>query len=163
MRIPHCLDYNHIYAKIIFLTLATKTLFYGGNDPQVRYNQDMTETFRVTSWNNWDQLTSGIKTPLLISVSFTGVLSIAATLYYFFAPQVIPLFYSLPRGEQSLTTKEWLFLFPIFSVVITILHSILISIFNDLDILILRLFAWTTIVMQFFVLITFVRIVVITF
>lgn len=111
----------------------------------------------------WDQLSSSIKRPLLLCVAITGLITVASTLFYFFSQPVIPLFYSLARAEQALTTKEWIFLFPVFSLSITIVHSILISIFKNLEKLILRLFAWTTFVMQSFIFLTLLRIIIITY
>lgn len=120
----------------------------------------MSETFRMDSW---DQLSIGIKRPLLISISVTGLITIATTVYYFFSQPIIPIFYSLARNEQALAQKEWIFLFPLISLVMTLLHSILISVFKELDKLVLRLFAWTTVVMQFFLFVTLLRIIIITY
>lgn len=122
----------------------------------------MAEMFRINSWSDWDRLTHTIKSPLLISIGLTGLLTIIATIFYFFAQSVVPIFYSLPLAEQALAPKEWLFLLPVISLIVTLVHSGLISLFNDLDILILRLFAWMTVIMQFFLLLILVRIILIT-
>ncbi|MBP7768565.1 hypothetical protein KA082_01895 [Candidatus Woesebacteria bacterium] len=119
----------------------------------------MSEMFKMESW---DQLNEGIKKPLITSVAVTGFITVLCTIFYFFTQPVIPLFYSLARNDQALTTKEWIFLFPIISLVITLLHSLLLSFFKDLDALVLRLFAWMTVVMQFFLILALVRIIVIT-
>lgn len=119
----------------------------------------MSETFRMESW---DQLSTGIKRPLLLSIAVTGVIAIFSTIFYFFAQPSIPLFYSLPRSEQALAVKEWLFLFPVFSLTMTLVHSLLISLFKELDRLVIRLFVWMTVVMQFFLFVTLVRIILIT-
>lgn len=120
----------------------------------------MSEMFRMDSW---DQLSAGIKKPLLISVVATGIITIITTIYYFFAPPVLPVFYSLARSEQSLAQKEWIFLFPVVGLLMSLLHSLLISICKEVDILILRLFAWTTVIMQFFLLLSLIRTIVITY
>lgn len=116
--------------------------------------------FRMESW---DQLSASIKRPLLLCVAFTGLITIVSTLYYFFAQPEVPIFYSLARPEQALSPKEWVFLFPGISLVITLLHSILISLFKELERLILRLFAWMTLLMQGFLFLTLLRIIIITY
>lgn len=121
----------------------------------------MSETqFKIETW---DELSASIKRPLLLCVAFTGLISIISTLYYFFAQPVIPIFYSLARPDQALATKEWIFLFPGISLVITLLHSILISLFKELEKLVLRLFAWTTLIMQCFLFLSLIRIIIITY
>jgi hypothetical protein len=121
----------------------------------------MTETqFRM---EDWDQISSSIKQPLLLCVAITGLITIVSTLFYFFSQPVIPLFYSLALPEKSLAVKEFIFIFPSLSLIITLLHSILISVFKDLEKLILRLFAWTTLVMQAFLFFTLLRIIIITY
>ncbi len=111
----------------------------------------------------WDELSTSIKQPLLLCVAFTGLITIVSTIYYFFAQPEIPLFYSLARPDQAITSKEWIFLFPTIALFITLLHSILISLFKDLEKLVLRLFAWTTLVVQCFLFFALLRIIIITY
>ncbi len=118
------------------------------------------QNFKMESW---DQLSTNLKQPLLLCVACTGLITVASTLYYFFAQPVIPLLYSLARPDQALVAKEWIFLFPVIALSITLIHSILISLFRDLEKLVLRLFAWMTLVMQVFLFLTMMRIIIITY
>ena len=118
----------------------------------------MAETFRI---EQWDTISSVVKLPLQISVGITGLISIASTIFYFFVQSTIPLFYSLARPEQALVQKEWIFLYPALSLVITLTHIICSSLFGDLDKLILRLFAWMTVVLQFCLSLLVVRLLII--
>jgi hypothetical protein len=132
----------------------------GENEAQVVYNQGMSEQqFKIETW---DELSISIKQPLLLCVAVIGLISIISTLYYFFSQPIIPLFYSLARPDQALTSKEWIFLFPAIALLITLLHSILLSLFKDLEKLVLRLFAWTTLVLLSFLLLALIRIIIIT-
>lgn len=135
------------------------TLLSGAEAFSVRYNQSMAETFQIESW---DSIHSIVKRPLLLSVTMTGLITLLAVIFYFAAQPVIPIFYSLARAEQTLTTKEWLFIFPGISLVITVLHIFLIAFFKELDALVLRLFAWMTMIMQLILTLTLVRIILIT-
>lgn len=119
----------------------------------------MAETFRI---EQWDSISSVVKLPLQISVGLTGLVTISTTIFYFFAQPVLPLLYSLARPEQALVSKEWVFLFPALSLFITLTHIICSSIFGDLDKLILKLFAWMTVVLQCCLSLIVVRLLLIT-
>jgi len=89
-----------------------------------------------------------LKTPFLVS-SLTVMTMFLVTLIFFFRiqPQV-PLFYSLARSSQHLTSKGWLFLLPTISLFIGLAHLMIAKIAKHADQLLMKLFAWTTVGIQ---------------
>ncbi len=131
------------------------TLVSGARVPEVRYNAEMTETFILAPD---DSLAKSVRPILIVSTVITGCITLAATLFYFITQPVIPLMYTLARPEQALVPKIWLFVFPLASVTITVLHIFLIAKCKDLEELILKLFAWVTVVIQVLILAVLIRI-----
>lgn len=74
----------------------------------------------------------------------------------------IPLFYTLARPEQQLVPKIWVFIFPVFSILINVIHTILIGLDSKKEIVLLSLFARVTTVLQFALLLALLRIIYIT-
>ena len=89
-----------------------------------------------------------LKTPFLVSF-LTVITMFLVTLIFFFRiqPQV-PLFYSLARPSQHLTSKNWLFLLPVLSLFIGLTHLMIAKIAKHTDQLLMKLFAWTTVGIQ---------------
>ncbi|MDH5533119.1 MAG: hypothetical protein OEX81_01690 [Candidatus Pacebacteria bacterium] len=100
-----------------------------------------------------------IKTPFLLIYLSTLVSALVTLVFYFGTQPVIPIFYSLPEAAQHLAAKEWLFIFPGFSFLISIFHTGLIKPIMKSDKLLLLLFAWTTVVIQVVLLLALIRIV----
>ena len=119
----------------------------------------MAETFYI---EQWDSISSVVKLPLQISVAVTGLITISTTTFYFFAQPVLPIFYSLARPDQALVEKEWIFLFPALSLLITLTHIVCSSLFGSLNKLVLRLFAWMTVILQFCLALIVIRLIIIT-
>lgn len=111
----------------------------------MRYNDSMAETFYVAPT---DSLADSVRKVLLVAIVFTGIITLISSIFYFLSQPVIPLMYSLPRPEQSLVPKIWIFLFPVISLTISVLHIFLIGKFKNLDELILKMFAWSTVFLQ---------------
>lgn len=122
----------------------------------MRYNGGMAETFYVTPI---DSLARSVRKILFIVCGLTGVITLLASIFYFIAQPVIPILYSLPRPEQALAPKLWIFVFPVISLVLSIVHIILIGKFKDLDEFILKMFAWVTVFLQLFIAAVLVRII----
>ncbi|HYD35377.1 MAG TPA: hypothetical protein VD999_04885 [Vitreimonas sp.] len=102
-------------------------------------------------WHNWPyflSLPAVVKTPMTLC----GVLGLFLTLFttasYIVLQPLVPLFYTLALPSQHLAPKEWLFLFPVLSVMMTVLHILLLKKFRYYDPLILWLFSWTTFGLQ---------------
>ncbi|NCN03579.1 MAG: hypothetical protein GW942_00725 [Candidatus Pacebacteria bacterium] len=100
-----------------------------------------------------------IKTPFLIVYLFTLISALTTLTFYFKTQPVVPIFYSLAEPTQHLAAKEWLFLFPLISMIISLLHTALIRLLNKSELLLLKLFAWTTVIIQTVLLLALLRIV----
>jgi hypothetical protein len=100
-----------------------------------------------------------VKTPFLIVYLFTLVSALLTLTFYFRTQPVVPIFYSLPEPEQHLAAREWLFLFPFMSLIVSLLHTGLIKFVSKAEQLLLTLFAWTTVVVQTVLLLALLRII----
>jgi hypothetical protein len=70
---------------------------------------------------------------------------LVTTIFFFRIQPQVPLFYSLARTSQHLTSKNWLFLLPALSLLISFSHLIIAKIIRHNDQLLMKLFAWTTV------------------
>ncbi len=64
---------------------------------------------------------------LLSKLTWANILSIVVGLGTIlirrnFLPEKVPFFYSRPWGEEQLTSKNWLFLIPLSSLILLVLH-----------------------------------------
>lgn len=100
-----------------------------------------------------------VKTPYLIIYLFTLIAGLLTLTFYFRTQPVIPIFYSLAEPAQHLATKEWIFIFPGIMLVISFIHTSLMRFINKSEKLLLKLFAWTTVVVQTVFLLALIRIV----
>lgn len=100
-----------------------------------------------------------LKTPFLCSSLITAIVSLILLTTYFTLQPVVPIFYSLAQPTDSLVPKYWLFVFPIFSVVITAGHFALLRTLREHGQFIQQLFAWTTVVLQVVLAVAFLRII----
>lgn len=78
---------------------------------------------------------------MLLSLLMTAA---AGVLYSFLQP-VIPLFYTLTQSNQQLVNKWWIFLFPAFSWLVTMVHFTLLKTMKNLEGSIERIWCWTTV------------------
>lgn len=101
------------------------------------------------------------RTTALISLLISLLMGLLVSVLYFRLQPEVPLFYSLPRASEHLVTKEWLFLLPSISVIITITHLIIMSFSQQVDTLLLKLFAWSTVAVQLLLFVSLVRIILI--
>ena len=74
----------------------------------------------------------------------------------------VPLYYSLARPAQQLAPKEWLLLIPAISAFMSVTHLVIVNIFSDYDPMIIRLFSWTTVILQLTLSLALLRILIIT-
>ncbi len=74
----------------------------------------------------------------------------------FIIQPVVPLFHSLPSSDAQLASKEWLFLLPLLSALINVIHLTAINRFN-LNELVLKLTAWTDAILQLILLMVTLR------
>lgn len=102
-----------------------------------------------------------LKAPLLSIFLISSAQALLALINYFKLQPQIPLFYSLARKSQYLVNREWLFLFPALSFVISFGHLFLLKTLRQLEPLLLKLFAWTTVGFQVILSLALIRIILI--
>lgn len=100
-----------------------------------------------------------IKIPIGMLYLTTLVSVLLSLSIYFSLQPVIPLFYSLPQPEQQLVSKEWIFIFPLFTILISIVHSMIAYRLQSGHILLLQLFSWTSVFISILFLISQIRII----
>ena len=96
---------------------------------------------------------------MMLSLLIGLIMALMTSVLYFQLQPVVPLFYSLPRESQHLVAKEWLFMFPTVSMIITILHGSILTSSRHSETLLLKLFAWTTVSVQTILFLALLRIV----
>lgn len=102
-----------------------------------------------------------LRTPFLFSFLISFSLALITLVMYFRLQPQVPLFYSLPRSTQHLVAKEWLFLLPSISWIISFIHLIIAKSAQKADLLLLKIFTWTTVGMQFLLSLSLLRIIII--
>lgn len=102
-----------------------------------------------------------LRRPFLISFLLSALGTLFTLVVYFPLQPVVPLFYSLARPEQHLVAKEWIFLLPAISWVISLGHLSLAKLMRNADLILIKMFVWTTVVMQVVLTIALLRIILI--
>jgi hypothetical protein len=103
-----------------------------------------------------------VKKPLYLSFLATLLIIIISGVYYVFSQPEIPLLYTLARPNQALVSKEWLFLLPSISFVLSVLHVFIIHWLRELEPILLSTFVGAGLLLQVVLLADIVRIVYIT-
>lgn len=103
-------------------------------------------------------LPDGVQLPFILIQVLAIISCVVAVIGYFFAPPQIPLFYSLAQPTQQLVAKELIFTLPGIAVLFAFSNSLLILRLKKYDVLLIRLFAWITIVFVFILLFALIRI-----
>ncbi len=103
-----------------------------------------------------------VKKPLIYSFVIFLVTTVAATAYFIAAQPEVPIFYSLAQPNQQLAAKSWLFLFPGIALIINLLHLLLLSAMKEYEAILLKLFGFSTVAIQFLLLLALLRIIYIT-
>jgi hypothetical protein len=104
-----------------------------------------------------------IATPIKISLFITLFLLLLTGVMLAFIQPVIPLFYSLPNPSEQLVNKSWLLLLPALSFLINFIHLGLLKIFSGMDRLMVKLFAWSNLILQIILAIITLRNILIVF
>lgn len=73
------------------------------------------------------------------------LITITAGVSFPFLQPVIPLFYSLAQPEKQLVPKIWIFFYPAFAWLILFINSILMKTFQEVEVGMHKVFAWTTV------------------
>ena len=109
-----------------------------------------------------NQTPKNIATLVTISWIFFLMSTVVTVIYYFMAQPELPLFYTLANKQDQLTAKIFLFLFPIISLTINAIHSLVLKKMHKYSILLLTLFAGTTLVLQALISYSLLRIISVT-
>jgi len=104
-----------------------------------------------------------IATPIKISLFITLFLLLLTGVILTFIQPVIPLFYSLPDPNEQLVNKSWLLLLPALSFLINLTHLGLLKIFPTVDQLMVKLFAWSGLILQIILTIITLRNILVVF
>ena len=102
-----------------------------------------------------------MKLPCLLSLLFASVNAFVSIIMYPSMQPIVPLFYSLPQLDQQLVTKEFLFLLPTFSLVIFLIQIVSGKILSNIDLMMMLLINWTSVLLNFLLLVALIRILII--
>lgn len=108
------------------------------------------------------RLPDAVRGIMLASAGLSLLILMISVAYYIVAQPQLPIFYSLATANQRLAPKLWLLIFPLFSILINIVHVTVLSLISDYEEVLLRLFGFFTIIIQAVLLLAVLRIVYIT-
>lgn len=80
-----------------------------------------------------------------LAIGLTLLMTVLAVIFYTFIQPVIPVFYTLTQPDKQLAPKIWLFIFPVFSWLVTFLHFTLIKTLKTIEGSVGKMFCWTTV------------------
>lgn len=104
------------------------------------------------------QLPRYVKTPALICLLVSSIITLLVLVNFFTLQPVVPLFYSLAQPQDYLTPKIWLTVFPLTSFLITFIHLALLKSIQNYEKIIQQLYVWLTVVIQLLLLLALIRI-----
>lgn len=108
------------------------------------------------TWGQLSELPLDVQKPLRYSSGLTAIITLVSFATLFIVQPEIPLFYSLPPTEV-LVPKMWILLFPLLALFITITHITFTWVTRSFQPMVLRLYAWTTVMLLVLLLVTVVR------
>lgn len=103
-----------------------------------------------------------LRSYFVTSIFISCGLALFTTIAYFRSQPQLPIFYSLPEPNDYLADKQWIFIFPVLSATITILHLLLLPLMRSHHRMMNVLFAWLTVIIQTLCTLAAVRIIWIT-
>lgn len=115
------------------------------------------KSFSLKSW-----LGSSTQKPFRLSLLINLVIIGLGVYGLSVVTPVVPLFYSLANPDKQLVSKQWLLFLPLLSLLINSLHLILTKLNQELDSFVLRLFSWSTLILQIMLFMITMRIILIT-
>jgi hypothetical protein len=80
-----------------------------------------------------------------LAVILSLLISTASVISWPFLQPVIPIFYTLAQPDSQLVAKIWIFIFPVFAWLVTLLHFPLLKLMKDLGGSVETLFSWATV------------------
>lgn len=96
---------------------------------------------------------------LRINLILLAVIFLVLGLTFTKLPPVVPLYYSLPWGEEQLTRKHELFIIPLAVIIIFFLNLVFSFFILKKDQFLIQLLLWTSCILTLFTLITLIKIV----
>lgn len=102
-----------------------------------------------------------MKLPILISLLTASLSGFLSLIQYPLLPPMIPLFYTLSQLDEQLTQKEFIFLIPAISLIIFTTHIVFGKILSKTDLVMMQLLSWTTVLLNFLLLFSLIRILII--
>lgn len=96
-------------------------------------------------------------TPIKISLVINLIILILTSAVYPFIQPVVPLFYSLSDPSKHLANKSWLFILPIISIMINLIHIYSLKIVKEDNQFIIKLFIYSGLTLQIVLLLISLR------
>jgi hypothetical protein len=102
-----------------------------------------------------------VKLSLRLSLSFLGLVLILVLVLWTRLPARLPLFYSLPWGEDQLASKSWFLILPLICFLLVVFNLRLAASLIKKEVLLARILIWSTVILSFLIGTTTVRILLI--
>ena len=102
-----------------------------------------------------------LRTHFLCSTAASCFLTLFTAIAYFQLQPKVPIFYSLGEPNEYLADKAWLFVFPVLSTTITVMHVLILHTLRSHHNVMNQLFGWLTLIVQSVCVVAAVRIVII--
>ena len=120
------------------------------------------QTIINTDKNPITKIPKSVQTPLTASWVIFLLLLAISIIYYFLAQPEIPLLYTVATKNDQLVDKIVIFIFPVISLVMNIVHYIIVRLLKRFSVILLKLFVGTTLGLQVLLVFAFLRIILIT-
>ena len=106
------------------------------------------------------QLFQQFRIQFIFSVLLLGSVVVASVIGYKVLQPVIPLYYTAASAENTLASKEWIFLIPGIMLASSVLNFLLFAFFSKSKSTIFSLFAWGTVIINSLLLAELLRIII---
>lgn len=103
-----------------------------------------------------------LRPPIYLGLFLTLLIALLCGNYIIFAQPELPIFYTLADPENILQPKMRLILLPALSMIISLITMIVVHLMSSLESSLLRLYAWASLASQIVLLMSAVRIILIT-
>lgn len=140
---------------------ALITLSYG-KSRVTPYNVPMQT--KASGWlgRTWTRVPRVVRIPFTISWLLALVSGLMVISTVFRLQPTIPLFYSLALPDQQLVSRQWLWMFPALCAGITSIHTAVVThLYQHHDLLLTKLWSWSTVVVLTLFVTTLARILII--
>jgi hypothetical protein len=104
-----------------------------------------------------------VKAPIKFSLAINLIILLITFGVYPFIQPLVPLFYSLSDPSQHLADKSWLFLLPVISLVMNLIHIYSLKLIETNSQFVIKLFAYSGLTLQTILLMITLRNILIVF